>query len=765
MRNVYLLMLCFGLISASAQNRLIGKVLQTDGSPIDYFVVKLMTDTTAVAHGSFVGGLFSVDVPQGVNAVEVSAWNFQPLRKDITSFADTILYVLTPQDNQIEEVSVMANKRNLTIEAGTYTLAVAGTDMEAYTKVTDILRSMPLVTIDDNGLSVFGKDAPAVYINNRPANDGELASFDPKRIKDIKLITSPSAKYDADVDAVIVITTKDSEYGVEVSLGNTVAQGRGFYYANNSTVNLNFGQTNLYLEYGLTIDNDKSYESNDVSSTTETKEYSSHKTSVEKSRKPHNHGYILILEHSFENSNLSFQFDGSNRRTKFDADETQNYKTSTFQTTASTHKYNNYQTDKYSFNAAYEFMVGDNQYFYVSGDYMTYRAGAESNLTEGQQTNVNDIDNDYKVAIGQFDYETVMSNGIGLMAGVKWSYVKNESDSEFGSENDVLADAFTYKYDFSEKLFGAYFNLQRKFDAFSAMAGLRVEHTDFEGNNDNQNVIDTTYFTFVPNVSLNYVVSENNNLSLSYQTNISRPTFSNLSPNIRYDNQFFYRRGNPSLLPTITNSVSLMWSYASRFWANAVYRHKRNDTIFEYYDSPVIDDVIEVLLSNHKHVHFLIFSAGYNLMLGRFSSSNSVGVTKPFAKVKLVNDEYKIERPAYYFKTDNRFSINKNVSLNANFVYNDYGDTRLEHNDPKYNLTIGATGFWLDRRLSIALTGYDILDTDKNVDHRKFGSYNVDHKFNPDNTYVNLSVRYIFRSGKTQKVQMNDTKVDTERRL
>ncbi|AUR48841.1 possible TonB-dependent receptor [Porphyromonas gingivalis TDC60] len=103
---------------------------------------------------------------------------------------------------------------------------------------------------------------------------------------------------------------------------------------------------------------------------------------------------------------------------------------------------------------------------------------------------------------------------------------------------------------------------------------MRIENTHFKGNHAYTQVIDTTYINFFPSLGLNWAVNKNNKINFNYTRKISRPSFNNLSPNIRYDNVFFYRQGNPYLLPTITDDLSLSYSFKS-IRLNAGYRHKK----------------------------------------------------------------------------------------------------------------------------------------------------------------------------------------------
>ena len=756
--------LCAIANSAYSQKTITGKVSQPNGLPIDYFSVKFLSDSTAVASGSFVGGQFSANVSSNVNAIEISAWNYHTQHRNITSTTDTIRLTLVPIEHELNEVSVVASKQNLSVDGDTYTLSVVGTNLSAAANVNDILSKVPLVMIDENNqASMFGKDNLVVYINNRRIkNSKELESLNPQRIKDVKLIASPSAKYDADADAVIKITTTDNN-GTDFTLRDIATQGRKFSNTINPSANLKLGATNIYADYAYTAKKSKSYESNEVMNGVENQDYKDNSVTEGKLT---DHSYTIVGERTFSNANkLSLQLVGWNANEKPKVQAIQSYTKVDTMITAYTAKNISGTENHYDIGANYDFSVAEKNDISIYANYTTHEAKTETNIIENQCINEYNFDAKYKAFDGQIDYQTSMENGLDLSAGVKVSYVQNESESSFNSENTMLKNSFTYGYDFTERLLGAYFDISKKFGNLNANAGLRVEHTKFEGNRDNSRVIDTTYFTFAPNIKMTYSTANKHKLTIGCRSSISRPSFSNLSPNIRYDNEFFYRRGNPSLLPTITTNVALMWDYASKFWANIAYRHKRNATIFEYYESPINSDVIEVLLSNHKRAHFFLFSAGYNLRRGKFTSTNSVSITKPFATIKLADGEYKIRRAAYYFKTTNSYSISKNLSVSADYLYNDLGETVLERKDPMHNLSLGATCFLLERKLAFSLTANDILDTYKFTDHRKFSVYDVEHTYNPDNTYVRLTARYTFRSGKTQRVRVNDNNAQTVGRM
>ncbi|MCQ2229735.1 MAG: outer membrane beta-barrel family protein [Bacteroidales bacterium] len=759
-------LLCFfGSVTCNvlSQNNVVGKVTQSDGSPVEYFTVRFLADTTSITSGSFIGGQFSAVVPTNVNVVEISAWGFESERRILKATGDTLYFSLVNHQHELDEVNVVASKKNLTVDGTTFTLAVEGTSLAELANINDVLYRVPMLMVNENNeVSMFGKDNVVVYVNNRRIKDKkELNSLNPQTVKEVKLISSPEARYDADADAVISITTKDYN-GTEVTLRNTATKGRLFSDAANAMLNMRIGATNIHADYTFTASNDKSFEGSSIANISDKQEYDD---GGKTESKYIDHSYSIVGEHTFSNDNrLSLQFVGWNDRGTPKVDACQEYFNNQDSSFVVTHRKTADDADHYDIGAAYDFKLDEKSGISVSANSTIHRVATNSDIIENLQSHNYDFDSKYYAFDAQVDYQFSAVNKLGIEAGGKVSVVSNESKSAFCSGNKELGALFSYEYKFVERILGAYLNLDKTIGFLDVNSGLRVEYTDFDGDHNRNNVVDTTYFTFAPNFKLTLNLDDINKWSLAYRSNISRPSFNNLSPSIRYDNAFYYRRGNPSLLPTITSNIILSWNKGSKFWMNIGYRHKRNATIYQYSE---VDggNAIEAILSNHRHMHFILASAGYSFSKGRFQSSNSISVTKPFAKVRLYNGVYKIDRCAYYFKTINDYKINKHFTVNADFIYNDFGETLLERKEAMYNLSVGATVFLLDRCLAFSFVANDILDSYTFKDHREFGSYKVDHRYDPDNTYVRLTMRYQFRYGKTKKIKSVDINSQTVERM
>ena len=81
--------------------------------------------------------------------------------------------------------------------------SVDGTILSRLGTAEDVLRNVPGVRSKDDGLEVFGKGKPLIYINNRLMRDAsELNELKSQDIISVEVITNPGAKYDASVQSV-----------------------------------------------------------------------------------------------------------------------------------------------------------------------------------------------------------------------------------------------------------------------------------------------------------------------------------------------------------------------------------------------------------------------------------------------------------------------------------------------------------------------------------------------------------------------------------
>ena len=136
-----------------------------------------------------------------------------------------------------------------------------------------------------------------------------------------------------------------------------------------------------------------------------------------------------------------------------------------------------------------------------------------------------------------------------------------------------------------------------------------MEHSNVKANTDYVNKLiypDTTfnYFTFLPSANIMYKLSSKQNVKLTYNRRINRPSMSQLSPVQVINGTDFINRGNPSLKPEIrdrfqlTYTMNIAKSYVSPYIYYDIYNHKV-DNSYSFEPSPILNKSTSVAIANN----------------------------------------------------------------------------------------------------------------------------------------------------------------------
>lgn len=749
-----------------------GQIRDSNNQPINYFNVDLISDTTTVLKGSFVDGNLILKLPEAKEYVlKISSLGYEDKYVNVSpdNTKNPEVYYLDDKTYSLDAVTVTASKPKLTLKNNNYILGVDNTYLANEGSINNVLSKLPFVVLDSNNqVSIVGKNNVVVYIDNRKIiYNQELESISPINIKDIQLINNPGSRYDANADAVILIKTKkEHQEGITSSVRTLETFSKAFSYNINPNFNYHYNKINVYLDYIYANSRSKSKENTLTKNVLNDFENNIYNDGYYKSS---DHTYTIGLDYELNKKNrLSFQLLGWNNRSNPDVNIDNRYFKNSVESTVKTEKDIHTDEDHYDFSVNYEANINDNHRLTSSFNYTLHNTSNNEKINEihpaEQVHHIYDFDNHNHAFDYQLNYSwNIEKVDLGVNVGTKISYVSNDSESNFFEDSTSANNRFTYVYDFKEIIPAYYIELSKTIRKVNIDLGVRMEHTNFEGNYENTQVIDTTYFNVFPSLNTEWSINKQNKLNLSYSKRVSRPSFRNLSPNIRYDNIFFYRQGNPNLLPTITDDVSLSYT-VNKIRLNVGYRHRKNANIYNYFQDEVDPDITVVILDNHKSMNIFYAGGFYQFVSKKFTSSNSFTYTKPFATLNYNNGTIKMNRPAYYFKTSNDFLISDKITLYVDFTYNDLGETLLERKKRMYNLAAGIYTSFLEKKLSVSLAANDILNTNNYEDYRTYGNYSVLHEYFPDDTFVQLNIRYNFSIGsKSYRVRNNNA--STVRRL
>ena len=255
-RGLIIITILFSTCCIYAQTFTItGKIINEQNTPIEFANVVLLqrVDSMFVAGTATDSlGAFSIAAKQNDYLLKISFMGYQTKFIDVNS-ANLGMIAIFPDENNLTEVTVTASRPIIKMENGGISTDIQNSYLKNIGAATDVLGQLPFVNNNKGDITVFGKGAPLIYINNRLVRDNsELEQLNSNQIKKVTVITNPSAEYDATVQSVIRIETikqVGDGFSGDVRTGTTKDKRFSHYEG----VNINFRYENFDVFGGFSF--------------------------------------------------------------------------------------------------------------------------------------------------------------------------------------------------------------------------------------------------------------------------------------------------------------------------------------------------------------------------------------------------------------------------------------------------------------------------------------------------------------------------------
>lgn len=451
---------------------------------------------------------------------------------------------------------------------------------------TDVLKRVPMLSVDmDGNVSLRGNENVRVLINNKPsaimaANIGDaLKQIPADEIKSVEVITSPSAKYDAEGTSGIIniITKKNTLQGATLNI-NTGVGYRGSNLGLNGAVRtkklgLSLGGWGRSM-YNVTgsFENNQTTLNNGVETTT------TQMADTKSSRLFGN--YTFGLDYDFNDKNyltgsvrigarngnnwqdalLSQSYeDGSLVRSTLRDVETTDLSSSMDYSLTYTHLFNKPQQElsvmgMYSRNNRTNDFVNLN---YNTDDLSVLNRLKNENESYDQEST---LQIDYINPIG--DKQVVEYGAKQIMRSVISDFTYYQAEGATGAYEQLPGSDLNNNLDYSQNISSGYLSYTATLPKdYSLKAGARYEYTTISAFTQTDSDIDIpAYGVLVPSVNLAKKLANGNMVKLGYNRRIQRPSIRFLNPNIQASNPLSITIGNPELAPEYTNNYELGYS-------------------------------------------------------------------------------------------------------------------------------------------------------------------------------------------------------------
>ncbi|MDD2247152.1 MAG: TonB-dependent receptor [Proteiniphilum sp.] len=472
---------------------------------------------------------------------------------------------------ELEEVSVTAQKPLVKVEIDKLTYS-AKDDPEASTSnVLDLLRKVPLVTVDgEDEIQLKGSSNFKIYLNGKPSNmisgnpSQVLKSMPANSVKDIEVITDPGVKYDAEgIGGIInIVTDKRVDDGYSGSVG---ANGDTFGgYGGNAYLATRYGK------FGFTGNVGYYYHKRPESESGFTREEFSPQNLLTLNGKNKSDGGGLFLSGalSFEPDTLNlFNLSGSRYGGKFKSHSMQE----ALSAGARPYSYNtrSNSTVEYggmSLSADYQ------RSFKRKGEMLTISYRFEDNPNDSEYdseyedvTGVFYYTDGYKLRsvnnaggkehTGQLDYVNPLNGKHSIETGLKYIFRDNTSRADhtfFDTEEGLWKPDVSRKNDLdhTQNITSGYAGYGFKSGKTGVKLGFRGEYTQQEIHfmgSQLDTIVQTNFFDLVPSVTLSYQLGMTRTLRGGYNMRISRPGIWYLNPYVNDVDPNNISYGNPNL--------------------------------------------------------------------------------------------------------------------------------------------------------------------------------------------------------------------------
>ena len=770
-------------------------------APIEYATVilkgddKILEGTISKPDGSFI-------LPISANGnfiIEVSFLGYQTIVRDNISVQkntplDLGVISLQTTQNLLSEVvvdtqrSAIQNKIDRQVySASEFSIAKGGTGM-------DIIRNLPSITINSLGeINFRGSSGLVVLVNNKPVQsdiNSLLNQIPANSIKNIEIITAPSAQYDAEGKAGIIniLTLKNTLQGdyfqVNALLGApSIEDYENAHPARRYGVDITYNTVGEKWNFSSGL----SFQRNDLSGRREGDVYTIIQDKYTR--------FPSDGERSFDEINYSGRLTADYQPSDKDIFSLGLYVGKrTKERTADIVYYNNYAiTDKIDYQFQYynknlrirksDFVLGslDYDHSFENSAQLNTSILYEYTLLGGPTTNRN-LGHPDNTIIYQDEYNTNENPLFGmrinldytfkplsignLKIGYQYRNLDHTGDFIYQRKNNEsllfeLVPEFSSEVNLKRSIHSSYFQYDISFEKWNFAAGLRIENMDRNLSlNDKTGQLDESFtmnFTkLFPSASIHYQLKENLSINMAYSKRIERTTTFKMNPFPEREHSETLEQGDPNLHPELIDQVEFGINKKTKKGNSRFFRiyYRSIKDLINRVNTVYNDTILNRIYSNVGNAKVIGRENGGEYNLGKklkifYSTSFYYYIIKGSFDDHIINTDdyvYSLNLNSTY-----NFSNSSFVQLNFNYLSN---KITAQGKDSEYyspNLIL-VRRFW-DNQLTVSLQWKNIdmglmNSNEQRITTQREGDFYTTTNYVYEVDMILLSLSYNFKNRK-----------------
>ena len=749
-RIVLLSMICLVAITSTAQS-ISGCVIDEQAQPMPFANVVLVNRADSAFIAGTVtkdDGTFSIstDIQDGLLKVTSVGYTTKYLDARTGNVGDI---QMQPDTKELGEVVVKGERPQYKMTTGGMTVDIQNSLLKDVGTADDVLSMLPQVQGGDGNFTVFAKGTPEIYINNKKVqNAHELKRLKSTDIKSVDVITSPGAKYNAEVGAVIRIKTKKrQDDGISMEASSQVKYNEKWTTYDDATVKYRTGGLEVFGN--MMINNDNYSEDNTL--TTDIRANGNHVNIVQVC--PSNFWYTMLdgqigASYDFNDENsIGFSYTLSGSLYGGGTAQTQQTITRNNALEGIVDQFIEMNINDRPQHEANIYYVGkagklgiDFNGSWIWKKNVRDQASFEHSLQLADRTVTTYNENRNHMLAGKLVLTYPIWKG-ELSAGTEMS--RSNSHGIYSNVEQVMAPS---NDEIKESNVAGFAEYKLKLGDWSLNGGLRYETvtSDYYSFGQYQTEPSRKYHDLFPNLSVGWQKNKWG-IQLGYNKRISRPNYQALNSNVQYDNRYEYEGGNPLLRPTIKQNLDLNVTYS---WLNftAGYSHNKDLRLnFGY----LYQEGTEITIwTNCNFDKFESFNASLTASpeFGFYSPTLTLSYWQQNFDTQAYGLATKRNKPEWQINFRNWFTINKTTKAMLYLHYSTSYDYGFNHNAHEFNINARVQKTFLDGNLTVALFANDIF---RNLRERWTGYYPVSTMAKDAYVYtqsVGVSLTYNFNA-------------------
>lgn len=762
--------------------QLTGKVSNQDKVPVELASVLLkLNDSINVNHVTTDSlGNFTLQAEAGNYTFHIRQFGEELYKQTLSLKENTDLGTIVVNESQLLEGVVVEGRKKIIERKADRLVFHVENAATAGGNALDVLKSTPMVRVQNEAVSIVGKSDVLVMIDDhlqRMSSDdlaNLLQSIPAEQIKSIEVITTPPAKYEAEGNSGLInIRLKSAKANSwNANIGATYKQRT--YAGGNVNGMLNYNHNKLSLQFSINSGK------NQYLTTSEQRIFypaESWKTNTKDLATVKDFSVGAGLDYKLtRNWTSGVKYSGSL------TDESTQNNPLTSRTSVSSGAIDSYvssdvhATSKpamHSLNWANTFKADSSgRILTIELDYFNYRK-KDSRFFSGNELDQNSSiipttffssTNSNTNQIQNYSFKTDVEmplNFATLAFGGKFSYTEtindlNVYDHESGTAvlNTNQSNLFRYR-EYNEALYSSLSKkLGKKWDS---QIGLRAEFTQTEGYSKNLDQTNrNNYIKLFPTAYVTYSPNDNRSFSLNYSRRIRRPDFDYLNPFIVRSSPFYYSEGNPFLKPTIIDNLE--FSYIQKqHWVSSVYYSHISDFSQELSIPDASTNITRSTPMNYANMHSVGLSTYYNFnKWSRWNSFTGFSINYQFVNSK-IDFVQSVGGWNSYFYSNNDFTLNKSKTLLASVNYGLQlpGRYQIFQISTMHMLDLSIQALFFKKKLSLGVTWQDVLNGQRPViSYHSNGVKTTIQSYN-DSRALRISISYKFGNDNLKSKERN----------